>query len=105
MSELLPTTANDTASLQLALFRRAELAFENNYALSIIPDFVDGDDVPRFEIAVKHDGSVCYQTPITDDVIRGLTWAQVLGYAAQVAALSVDYGWGRYCDHRRRQNG
>jgi hypothetical protein len=104
MSELIPTTATDTASLQLALFRRAELTFENDYGLSIVPDFRRGDDVPRFEIAVKHDGTLCYQTPITDDVIPGLTWAEVLAYAAQVAALSPTYGWGRYCVHGRRRN-
>lgn len=48
----------------------AHLNFENGYGISVIKDcpFITMDS--KFEIAVLRDGSICYDTPITDDVMR-----------------------------------
>tara|TARA_B100000927_G_C16292056_1_gene399893 strand:- start:206 stop:571 length:366 start_codon:yes stop_codon:yes gene_type:complete len=63
------------------------LTFKNGYGASIIPEYhypqVDKDNVMEsvknrkiipglYELAVFHNGELCYETPITDDVLRRL---------------------------------
>jgi hypothetical protein len=48
---------------------QTKYSFPNGYGASVI----SGEGINRFEIAVlEADGSLCYDTQITDDVIAGL---------------------------------
>ena len=48
---------------------QTKFSFPNGYGASVI----SGEDIRQFEIAVlEADGSFCYNTEITDDVIAGL---------------------------------
>ena len=49
---------------------QTKYSFPNGYGASVI----SGENINRFEIAVlEADGSLCYDTQITDDVIAGLS--------------------------------
>jgi hypothetical protein len=48
---------------------QTKYSFPNGYGASVI----SGEGINRFEVAVlEADGSLCYNTQITDDVIAGL---------------------------------
>lgn len=55
--------------------------FANGYGISAIK--IDGN----WEIAVLKQGSLCYDTPITGDVIPGLTWKEVVQIAEEIDRL------------------
>ena len=49
---------------------QTKYSFPNGYGASVI----SGEGINRFEVAVlEADGSLCYDTQITDDVIAGLS--------------------------------
>jgi hypothetical protein len=50
-------------------FCRARVDFPNGYGLSIINGPFAYCDSNTFEVAITRDGSLCYDTPITDDVL------------------------------------
>ena len=60
--------------------------FENGYGVSVISHGYGGD-VGLKEIAVLHSGSICYDTPITDDVMGRLTDEEVAEIIKQVKQL------------------
>ena len=64
---------------------RKGLEFENGYGISAIK--MNG----AWEIAVLKNGSLCYDTPITDDVIPGLEWDDVLDLALDIALLPLAF--------------
>mgnify|MGYP006081357471 CR=1 FL=1 len=68
---------------------RKALEFENRYGISAV--YIDG----AWEIAVLKDGSLCYDTPITDDVIPGLEWDDVLDLALDIALLPLAFSPNR----------
>lgn len=54
------------------------IGFKNGYKASIITGQYTYTDVEHpYELAVLKDGEVCYDTPITDDVIGHLTADEV----------------------------
>jgi len=62
--------------------------FENNYGASIIQNFgsygsKDGD----WELAVLCDGAICYDTPVTDDVLGHLKEHELAPILADIKAL------------------
>ena len=81
--------------------------FENNYGASVIPEYDYSNDMtltpivhpePLLELAVlKYTGSdpveddknwdLCYDSPVTDDVLRRLTQAEVDSLLDQIAGL------------------
>ena len=49
---------------------QTKYSFPNGYGASVI----SGEGINRFEVAVlEADGSLCYDTEVTDDVIAGLS--------------------------------
>lgn len=72
--------------------------FENGYGISIITksDFFGAytDNERPYEISVlkgdEEKWSLCYDTPITDDVIGYLTWEQVLEYKEKIKKLNKE---------------
>lgn len=66
----------------------AALEFDNGYGVSVICGFgaYGSTDAP-YELAVLKDGSLCYDTEITNDVIGYLTPDDVTKYMKQVQEL------------------
>lgn len=58
--------------------KHAVLHFDNGYGCSVLigNDFYS-DGIETYELAVLHDDLICYDTPITDDVLGYLTKEEV----------------------------
>lgn len=64
------------------------IGFKNGYEASIITGQYTHTDVEHpYELAVLKDGEVCYDTPITDDVIGYLTADEVGEILEKIEAL------------------
>ena len=62
--------------------------FPNGYGASIVRhDFSYGSKLGLWELAVLKDGSICYDTPITDDVLGYLSEDDVNTTLAAIEAL------------------
>lgn len=68
--------------------QRSRIYFPNGYGASVItgPSCYSSQDKP-YELAVLHNCSLCYTTPITDDVIGHLTAEEVDELLTRIAAL------------------
>lgn len=66
--------------------------YNNGYGISIVPDI---DNSSFYEVAVLKGTEAsfewCDETPITDDVIKGLTLLQAHEVAKQVSELEPDF--------------
>lgn len=67
---------------------RARVDFKNGYGASVITGemFYTSEGAP-YELAVFKDGSICYETPITDDVLGYLTAEEVEATLTKIEAL------------------
>ena len=65
----------------------ARMAFPNGYGASVT---IHDDEPGNYELAVLHNGGLCYTTPITDDVIGYLTPDMVTSLLRQIAALPTE---------------
>lgn len=64
--------------------------FHNGYSVSVVSHrFSYGGDAGLWEGAVLHDGSIVYDTPVTDDVVGCMTEVDVLEFCHNVADLPV----------------
>ena len=63
-----------------------KIEFDNGYGVSVI-EHGYGGDVGLKELAVLHSGEICYDTPITDDVLGYLTDTEVMEIIEQVKQL------------------
>lgn len=63
--------------------------FDNGYGASVVKhDFSYGGKNNKYELAVlDKDGSLCYDTPITEDVIGHLTMGEVENILAEISYL------------------
>lgn len=67
---------------------RAVAQFPNGYRASVVRgDFTYGGDRGFYELAVMDDRGICYDTPITDDVLGYLTPDDVTRLLADIEAL------------------
>lgn len=65
-----------------------KITFKNGYTASIINhEYSYGGPQGLYELAVMRDGVICYDTPITDNVIGWLSPSDVIRLARDVAAL------------------
>lgn len=68
--------------------KQAVLDFENGYGISvIIGSCFYSNGIDTYEVAVMKNGSICYDTPITDDVIGRITPEQVSEVMKQIQEL------------------
>ena len=68
-------------------------SFENHYGASIIQHFGSyGSEEGLWELAVFCDGELCYNTPITDDVMGQLTEPELNDLLARIKALPPEEG-------------
>ena len=58
-------------------------AFANNYGISILPE----SDGTTFEVAVLRYGKICYNSELTEDVLRYISLDSVRDVAAVAANL------------------
>lgn len=67
---------------------QATVDFPNGYGASIIqaPCSYGGED-GLYELAVVHNGSICYNTLITDDVLGHLAEEDIEGILAEIETL------------------
>lgn len=69
-----------------------KIFFENGYGVSIIRGmYTYGGEEGLYELAVlkgtANSADICYDTPITDDVLGYLTMPEAMEIASKVAAL------------------
>jgi len=65
---------------------KAKVDFPNGYTASVISDGY-GEEDGLYEIAVMHNGSLDYSTPVTNDVLGDLTEDEVIKHCNEIAAL------------------
>ena len=62
--------------------------FDNGYEVSVVKSqYTYGGDKGLYELAVFKDGEICYDTPITDDVIGYLRPEDVTDVMAKIQQL------------------
>lgn len=67
---------------------QARVDFENGYGASVVRhDNSYGGKDGLYELAVLKDGDLCYDTPITSDVLGFLNEAEVSTYLMQIEQL------------------
>ena len=67
--------------------------FENGYGASVIcHSFSYGGPQGFFELAVLKDGKLCYDTPITNDVVPRLTEIEVDKILEEIERLPIEGG-------------
>lgn len=67
---------------------QATQTFKNGYGISVIKSkFSYGGEEGFYECAVLKDGSFCYDTPVTDDVIGWCTEEKVTEIMKQIQEL------------------
>ena len=67
---------------------KARIDFDNGYGVSVIRSpYSYGGNQGLYELAVIKDNNLCYDTPITDDVLGYLTEDQVTDYLRQIQEL------------------
>lgn len=64
-----------------------EFIFSNGYGASVISNNRSYGGPDEFELAVMKDGKVCYDTPITDDILGYLEPEEVAEYLEQIKEL------------------
>ena len=67
---------------------QARITFDNGYGASVVKSpYTYGGDKGLYELAVFKDGDICYDTPITDDVIGYLRPEDVTDVMAKIQQL------------------
>jgi hypothetical protein len=78
----------DFNPMQTGLGIVARISFDNGYGASIVQSsFSYGGNQELYELAIIKDNDICYDTPITDDVLGYLTEEQVTDYLRQIQEL------------------
>ena len=78
----------DFQPMQFDIGIQARIFFDNGYGASVIRSpYSYGGNQGLYELAVIKDNNLCYDTPITDDVLGYLTEDQVTDYLRQIQEL------------------
>lgn len=68
--------------------KQAILNFDNGYGVSVLlGDYFYSNGIDTYELAVLYKGSLCYTTPVTDDVLGYITKEQVTEAMIQLQKL------------------
>ena len=78
----------DFQPMQFDVGIQARINFDNGYGASVVKSpYRYGGNQGLYELAVIKDNNLCYDTPITDDVLGYLTEDQVTDYLRQIQEL------------------
>ena len=78
----------DFQSMQFGIGVIARINFDNGYGASVVKSMYSyGGNQDLYELAIIKDDAICYDTPITDDVIGYLTEDDVTKYLGQIQEL------------------
>ena len=78
----------DFHSMEMGLGIIARINFDNGYGASIVKSMYSyGGNQDLYELAVIKDNAICYDTPITDDVLGYLTEDDVTKCLKQIQNL------------------
>ena len=70
---------------------QAVLEFDNGYGVSVLlGDLFYSNGIDTYELAVLKDGFLCYDTPITDDVLGYLTKGKITKVMEKIQKLPKD---------------
>ena len=78
----------DFQPMQFDVGIQARITFDNGYGASVIKSpHSYGGNQDLYELAVIKDDAICYDTPITDDVLGYLTEDDVTKYLGKIQEL------------------
>ena len=78
----------DFQPMQFDIGIQARIFFDNGYGASVIRSpYSYGGNQDLYELAVIKDNAICYDTPVTDDVLGYLTEDDVTKYLGQIQEL------------------
>ena len=78
----------DFQPMQFGIGVIARINFDNGYGASVVKSVYSyGGNQDLYELAVIKDDAICYDTPITDDVLGYLTEDDVTKYLNQIQNL------------------
>ena len=81
----------DFQPMQFEVGIQARIFFDNGYGASVVQSpYSYGGNQDLYELAVIKDNDICYNTPITDDVIGYLTEDDVTKYLGQIQELKIE---------------
>ena len=80
-------TFNELKFVDMRMGQQAKVEFPNGYGASIVQGpYSYGNEFGLYELAVLKDGVLCYDTPITSDVVGHLTPDDVTELLQQIEA-------------------
>ena len=80
----------DFQPMQFDVGIQARINFDNGYGASVIKSpHSYGGNQDLYELAIIKDNAICYDTPITDDVLGYLTEDDVTKYLSQIQELKI----------------
>jgi len=79
---------NELKFVDMRMGQQAKVEFPNGYGASIVQGpYSYGNEFGLYELAVLKDGVLCYDTPITSDVVGHLSPDDVTALLQQIEAL------------------
>ena len=71
--------------------KQAKMDFENGYGISVLfGSMFYSNGIDTYEVGILKDGVLCYNTPITNDVIGYVTADEVTDIMRKIQELPID---------------